>query len=301
MEQPTQPAIDALAPDGWEWKVRGVPGFLISSGKNRKSFRPVRRVHGRLVKRTLESRSPAEAKPEVIRGCRSLIPKPVEAQPMPALPEGSESCLSFQHLAGRTRREYEAVMQRSLGDWVSWRLDATATDRAGFRKRILETGKKHGEASAALLPRTCRDIHNRHRKVLTDLPGSPSVTCGGPRVPPRDGALSDEELVYWWSVVQGLSPFKRVWWLTALLNGCPDSWRAGSTPKGKPQRSPKFLDHAGEHRDIGSPSRAHVVPALPVLQGFRSAAPGPSLELRRPGHAVEAGEDPSRTTRTRPG
>lgn len=222
--EPTQGAIDALPPDGGEWKVRGVLGLLVWSGKNRKSFRLVRRVHGRLVKRTLEARSLAEAKREVIRVWRSLTPKPVDAQSMPTLQEAVESYLSSKQLADRTRREYEAVMRRYVGDWLGRRLDAIAADRAGFRRRILEIGKNHGAATAALLLRTYRAIHNWHRKVLTELPESPTVACESPRVRPRDWALSDEELQHWWSIVKGLSPVKRVWWLTALLTGA----RAGS-------------------------------------------------------------------------
>jgi integrase len=89
---------------------------------------------------------------------------------------------------------------------------------------MLDVQRKHGAATAALLIRTYRAIHNWHRKVLPDLDESPTVACETPRVKPRDWALSDEELRAWWARVRELPAVKRVWYLTALMTGA----RAGS-------------------------------------------------------------------------
>ncbi len=219
----TQTAIDALPPNSGEWKVRGVLGLLVWCGVRTKSFRVVRRVHGRLVKRTLDAESLAQAKREVIRVWADLKPRPA-AESAPTLAEAMEAYVSSKKLAEATRATYCDVIRRYMRDWLSRRLDSLAADRAAFRARLLEVEQKHGAGSAAVLLRTYRAIHNWHRKVLMDLPESPTVACETPRLRPRDWALSDEELVQWWERVQTLVPVKRVWWLTVLLTGA----RAGS-------------------------------------------------------------------------
>jgi integrase len=220
----SQAAINDLLPESGEWKVRGVLGLLVWKGKHSTSFRLVRRIHGRLVKRTLAARSLAEARREAIRVWKSLTPPPPDAQPMPTLRQAVEAYITSKTLAARTREEYAETICRYLADWLDRRLDALAADRAGFRKRMLDVQRKHGAATAALLIRTYRAIHNWHRKVLSDLAESPTVACETPRVKPRDWALSDEELRAWWGRVRELPAVKRVWYLTALMTGA----RAGS-------------------------------------------------------------------------
>jgi len=222
--EPTQAAIDALPANSGEWKVRGVLGLMVRVGQHRISFRLVRRVEGRLVKRTLAAQSLAEAKREAIRTWKALMPPPPEAQPVPTLQEALDAYLEAKRLSPRTASEYAATIRRYLSDWLGRRLDALAADRAGFRRRMLDVDKKHGRATGALLMRTYRAIHNWHRKVLTDLPESPTVACETPRVRSRDWALSDDELRRWWARVRELSPVKRAWYLTALMTGA----RAGS-------------------------------------------------------------------------
>lgn len=219
-----QPAIDALPAGSGEWKVKGILGLTVWCGRHRRSFRLVRRVNYRLVKRTLQARSLAEAKREVIRVWRTLTPPPPDAQPVPTLQEALEAYIGSKNLAPRTSEDYAATIRRYLSDWLSKRLDTLAADRAGFRKRMLDIERKHGRATAALLIRTYRAIHNWHRKVLPELPESPTVACETPRVKARDWAMSDDELRAWWARVRELPAAKRVWYLTALFTGA----RAGS-------------------------------------------------------------------------
>ena len=220
----SQAAIDALPMDSGEWKVRGILGLLVWRGKSATSFRLVRRVHGRLVKKTLAARSLAEAKREAIRVWKSLTPKPPEARPAPTLEEALEAYVAGKRLAERTREDYQYMIRRYLPDWLNRRLDALAADRAAFRKRLSEIERQRGAATAALLIRIYRAIHNWHRKVLPDLPESPTIACETPRVKARDWALSDEELRQWWARVRALPAVKRTWYLTALMTGA----RAGS-------------------------------------------------------------------------
>jgi integrase len=217
-----QRAIDALPPSSGEWKVKGVLGLLVWCGATQKSYRLVRRVNKRLVKRTLAARSLAEARREAIRVWKSL--RPPSEEPIPTLEQALTAYLAGKRLAERTRVDYEKFIRRYLAEWLGRRLDALALDRAGFRKRIADIEREHGAATAALLLRIYRAIHNWHRKVLPDLPESPTTACETPRVRPRDWALSDDELRRMGEAMQRLAPVKRAWWLTALLTGA----RAGS-------------------------------------------------------------------------
>jgi integrase len=214
-----QKAIDALPPGSGEWKVKGILGLLVWCGAKTKSFRLVRRVNKRLVKKTLAARSLAEARREAIRVWKNLKPRPASEEPMPTLAEALQAYLETKRLAERTRAAYEKFIKRYLADWLERKLDELAFDRRGFRKRIAEIERHHGAATAALVLRIYRAIHNWHRKVIPDLPESPTTACDAPRVKPRDWALSDEELRAWWERVRQLPPTKRAWWTTALFTG----------------------------------------------------------------------------------
>ena len=219
-----QAAIDALPYGSGDWVVQGVPGLVVRCGARTKVFRVLRRIAGRQVKRVLGELSLAEAKRAALMVWRDLKPKPAGARPIPTLREALESYLAEKELAPRTAEGYRYMVEKYLADWLDRRLDVLAMDRAGMRARIASLAKKHGAATAALTLRTIRAIYNWHRKVLPDLPESPTTACDTPRVKPRDWALSDEELRQWWAAVQRLKPVKRVWWLTALMTGA----RAGS-------------------------------------------------------------------------
>jgi integrase len=219
-----QRAIDRLPPASGEWKVKGLLGLLVWSGATQKSYRLVRRVNKRLVKKTLAARSLAEARREAIRVWKALKPPPPGAEPVPTLQQALQAYLTGKRLAEKTRADYERFLRRCLSNWMDRRLDVLAADRAGFRKRIADIERHRGAATAALVLRIYRAIHNWHRKVLPDLPESPTSACDAPRVKARDWALSDEDLRHMGEAIQRLSPVKRAWWLTALFTGA----RAGS-------------------------------------------------------------------------
>jgi integrase len=84
---------------------------------------------------------------------------------------------------------------------------------------MLQVERDHGAATAALLIRTYRALHNWHRKVHPTLPESPTIACEMPRVRPRDWALDDGALRAWWQAISRLSPLKRMFWLTLLYSG----------------------------------------------------------------------------------
>ena len=219
-----QRAIDALPANSGEWKVKGVLGLLVWCGATQKSYRLVRRVNKRLVKKTLAAATLAEARREAMRVWRSLKPKPLGAEPVPTLEQALEAYLAGKRLAEKTRADYEKFLRRCMPDWLDLRLDALAADRAGFRRRIAEIERKHGAATAALTLRIFRAVYNWHKRVLPDLPETPTSACDAPRVRPRDWALSNEQLKAMGEAMQRLSPVKRGWWLTALMTGA----RAGS-------------------------------------------------------------------------
>jgi len=214
-----QAAIDALPYGSGDWVVEGVPGLVVRCGARTKTYRVVRRIAGRQVKRVLGELSVAEAKRAALMVWRDLKPKPAGTRPIPTLREALESYLAEKELAPRTAEGYRYMVEKYLADWLDRRLDVLAMDRAGMRARIASLAKKHGAATAALTLRTIRAIYRWHRKVLPDLPESPTTACDTPRVKPRDWALSDEELRQWWATVQRLKPVKRIWWLTALMTG----------------------------------------------------------------------------------
>lgn len=220
----TQAAVDALPLGSGDWKVGGIPGLVVRCGARQKTFRLVRRVAGRLVKRVLGPLSLAEAKRQAMRTWRDLRPRPPGAGAIPTLREALEAYVREKALAPRTGEDYRYTIEKYLPDLLDRRLDAIALDRAGMRARIAGIAKRYGAATAALVLRVYRAVHNWQRKIHPDLAESPTTACAAPRVKPRDWALSDEELRAWWKRVQTVAPVKRVWWLTALLTGA----RAGS-------------------------------------------------------------------------
>jgi integrase len=220
----TQAAIDALPYGSGDWVVRGVPGLVVRCGARTKSFRLLRRVAGRQVKRVLGELSLAEARRAAMQVWRDLKPKPAGVAPIPTLREALEACLREKELAPRTAEGYRYALEKYLPDWLDTRLDVLALDRAGMRARIAGLARRHGAATAALTLRVYRAVHNWARKIHPDLAESPTTACATPRVRPRDWALTDEELWRMGEAMRRLTPVKRVWWLAALMTGA----RAGS-------------------------------------------------------------------------
>ena len=220
----TQAAIDALPYDSGDWVVRGVPGLVVRCGARTKTFRLLRRIAGKQVKRVLGELSLAEAKRQAMLTWRDLKPRPAGSLAIPTLREALDAYLAEKTLSPRTAEDYRYVLAKYMGDLLDKRLDVLALDRAGMRARIAALAKKHGAATAALVMRTYRAVHNWARKIHPDLAESPTPACATPRVKARDWALSDDELRRMGEAMQRLSPVKRAWWMVALLTGA----RAGS-------------------------------------------------------------------------
>lgn len=215
----TQAAINALPHGSGDWVVAGIPGLVVRCGARTKSFRLLRRVAGKQVKRVLGELSLAEAKRRAMLEWRDLRPKASAMKPIPTLTEALEAYLQEKPLSPRSAEDYRYMLEKYMPDLLGKRLDVIALDRAGMRTRIAQLTKRHGPATAALVLRVYRAIHNWQRKIHPELAESPTTACVTPRVQARDWALSDEELRQWWSAVQRLSPLKRCFWLTMLMTG----------------------------------------------------------------------------------
>ncbi len=215
----TQAAINALPYGSGDWVVEGIPGLVVRCGARSKSFRILRRVAGRQVKRVLGELTLAEAKRQAMFHWRDLKPKLPTAASIPTLAQALDAYFRDKQLSARTVEDYRYMLQKYMPDLLDKRLDLIALDRAGMRERIGRIAKNNGAATAALVLRVYRAVHNWHRKVCPDLPESPTTACATPRVRARDWALSDEELRRWWAAVSRLSPVKRCFWLTLLFTG----------------------------------------------------------------------------------
>jgi len=301
-----QRAIDALPAESGEWKVKGCLGLLVWCGATQKSYRLVRRVNRRLAKKTLAASTLAEARREAMRVWKSLKPKPPGEEPVPTLEQAVAAYLAGKRLAEKSRADYERFLRRCMADWFDRRLDALAADRAGFRKRIADIERNHGPATAALVLRIYRAIHNWHRKVLPDLPEAPTSACDVPRVKARDWALGDEQLKGMGEAMRRLSPAKRAWWMVALLTGARAStitnlqWDdidlerkvvrfrvvKGDRPYAIPLAD-RLAVHLGEYRGRGwLPNRAGWLfpspenPERPLWSQVRNAGMPPAHALR---------------------
>jgi integrase len=217
--EPLQSAIDALPPGSGMWTVRHVLGLRVYKGARTTTFYVVRKVRGRLAKKKLEAKTLAAARRESVKVLAELKPKPPGSQPIPTLREALEDYLETKKLAVSTREGYHHVVTHYLRDWLDRKLDDLAQDRPAFRRRMSQVERSHGAATAALLIRTYRAIHNWHRRGLPELPESPTVACEMPRVRARDWALDDAALRAWWEAVSQLSPLKRTFWLALLYTG----------------------------------------------------------------------------------
>jgi len=281
-----QKVIDALPPGSGEWKVKGILGLLVWCGAKTKSFRLVRRVNKRLVKKTLAARSLAEARREAIRVWKSL--RPPSEEPMPTLEQALQAYLAGKRLAQKTRADYERFLRRCMSDWFDRRLDVLAADRAGFRRRIAEIERNHGTATAALVLRIYRAIHNWHRKVLPDLPETPTSACDTPRVKARDWALSDEDLRRMGEALRRLSPVKRAWWMVTLLTGA----RAGTVTSLR--WADVDLEKKVVHFRVVKGDRPYAIPLADRLADFLREYRERDWLPNRPGWLFPSPENPER-------
>lgn len=224
-----QDAIDALPYGSGEWTVEGVPGLLVRCGARTKVFRLQRRIHGRLVRRTLGEMTAAQARRRAMEEWARLRPSP--AQGKMTLAEAWDRYLSERRLAEATLRTFRRCIRNYLRDWAGRSLESIGADRMGFRARMLELAWRHGTTTAVNCLKMFRAVYNYHRKVNLELPECPSVVVDLPTPRPRDWALTDEDLRRWWEVVKKRPPLRRTWWLVLLLTGararsmCRLEWR----------------------------------------------------------------------------
>lgn len=210
-------AIQALPPGSGDWRVEGVPGLYVRVGATGHSFRVQRRVRGRVAWQVLGDISAAQARRLATKVWQALKPPPPGGRV--TLEQAWQTYLAERPLRPITRRIYADNLRRYLSDWRTLTLEAIARDRAGFRAHILEIAREHGLGVASQTLRCFRAVYNYQREVNPDLPECPSVAVKLPTLPPRDWALSDDELRHWWEAVRRLGPLKRAFWLTCLLTG----------------------------------------------------------------------------------
>lgn len=229
-----QKAIAALPFDSGTWRVEGVPGLYLRCRAKVKSYFLQRRVRGVLVKETLGPQSMKQARAAAMSTWSKMKAK--SAGDAVTLAEALDLYLQDKQLAEKTRFNYKYNADRYLKAWTGRSLQAIGEDRAGVRALQREVTKKYGAATSNQVVRLISAIYRWARKQDTSLPEAPTTAVEVARIPPRNWALSPEELQAWWYAteeiggkvvkrgVSTLSPIKRMWWLAALLTGA----RAGS-------------------------------------------------------------------------
>ena len=181
-----------------------------------------RRVRGTLVKQTLGPQSMKQARATAMSTWSGM--KPQTAGNAVTLAMALDLYLQDKQLAEKTRANYVYNAGRYLKAWTGRTLQAIGEDRAGVRVLQREITKKHGAPTSNQVVRLISCVYRWARKQDTSLPEAPTTAVQVARIPARNWALSTEELKTWGRCVSGLSPIKRMWWLTALFTGA----RAGS-------------------------------------------------------------------------
>jgi integrase len=213
----SQAAINALARDGREYSVAGVPGLLVRPGPRKISYLLVRRVAGRLVKVTLAAESLAQARIEAARRWAELRPK--AASKAPTLQEAFDLYLESKRLAPSSVALYRKVARLYLlPEFGSRRLDSLSMDRGALHAHFMRIEREHGRGAAASASRLFRAVYALSAK-LYDVPPDPIRSYETPRLAARDWSLSPEELQRWWQEVKKMPPVRRTFLLCALLSG----------------------------------------------------------------------------------
>ena len=225
-----QKALETLPLNSGTWRVGGVPGLYLRSRVKTKSFFIQRRVSGRLVKETLGELSMKHARERAMRTWSALKPKPTPANVL-TLEGAIEQYLLDKPLAAMTRVNYRYNLEHYLQEWKDRSLHDVGNDRAGMRSLQRQIKREHGPATSNQVVRLVSAVYRWQRKVDPTLPEPPTTAVEVDKIPPRDWALSSEELKLWWEDTQetaekkrlrgvkALGPIKRMWWLTALFTG----------------------------------------------------------------------------------
>ena len=220
----TQRAVDKLALDSGAWSVRGCPGLYVRALKKTKTYFVQRRVRGRLIKRGLGALSMKDARSEASRIWNTLAPRATGTTTL-TLRDAIDSYIERERLATSSKALYRNYATRCLGDWLDRRLSDIGTDRWGVDQLYKDIRNKHGAAVANGALRLLGGAYNWcRRKYDPWLPESPTTAIDFARIPPRDSALSDDELRAMWVNVSKLTPVKQAVWTLLLLTGA----RSGS-------------------------------------------------------------------------
>ncbi|MEK7750952.1 MAG: tyrosine-type recombinase/integrase [Acidobacteriota bacterium] len=225
-----QRAVDALPFGSGTWRIEGVPGLYVRARAQSKSFFVQRRVRGALVMRTLGETTVKAARAEAMTQWARLKPKPAGGRK--TFEEAFQEYLAQKELAPKTREGYEYNLAHYLSDWKGRALEDIGNDPAGVRVLFHAVSRDHGKATACQVIRLLSSVYRYQRKVNLTLPECPTAAVDLWTIPPRDWALSADEIKTWWVStaidrdgretmlgVKTLGAVKRMWWLTALLSG----------------------------------------------------------------------------------
>jgi integrase len=195
-----------------------------------KSYLVQRKVRGKVVKEYLGEQPVKQARQQAMRIWHSLQPKPAGPK-VRTFEDALEGYLEDRNLAPKTRQIYRASFNRCLVSWKKRSLHDIGNDRPAVRQLKRDITAKHGRATWNQVMQILSAVYRWQRKADPTLPEPPTVAVEQHRIPPRDWAMSPEELQAWWEFrekkgktapvkgVNTLSAVKKAWWLTALFTG----------------------------------------------------------------------------------
>lgn len=225
-----QKSIDKLPLNSGTWRVEGIPGLYIRCRVESKSFFVQRRRNGRLAMETIGPVTMKAAKEKAMRQWTNLKPRTDGAITFGA---AFDRFIAEKQLAAKTVHNYRYNLDHYLESWKSRTLWEIGNDRGGLRALQADIRRDHGVATANQVIRLVSAVYRWQRKVITDLPESPTIATPIQAIKARDWAYSDNELKAWWwhqvtpegakvptdKGVSTLGVIKRMWWVAALLTG----------------------------------------------------------------------------------
>ncbi len=229
--QPSQKAIDDLPLHSGEWKVDGIQGLYVRCTKV-KSFRLVRRVNSKLIRKTLGPIKWKEAKDQANDDWGEMKHERAASVHV-TFAQAFEAYMEQADLATATITNYRLNFTTYLKDWQERPASDIGSQREDLRFLHQQIRKNHGDARANQVRRLLSTIYNWHRDGSNDdsLPAFPKRAVPLISIPARDWAYDDDELKAWWFKkevrdeeqielgVKTLSPLKRAYWLTSLFTG----------------------------------------------------------------------------------
>jgi integrase len=213
----SQEAINRLPRDGAEYSVQGIPGLLVWRGKNKTSFRLVRRIGGKLKKITLQAPTLSAARREASRRWAEL--KPSAGSKVPTLREAIEQYIASRRLAQSTIALYRRIARlHLLPSFGSLRLDSLSMNRAELLAHFARVEHEIGHGAAFVASSVFSAVYSWQAR-LHDLPPNPLRSYQKPKITSRDWSFTGDELKEWWRHVRSMPPARRVFLLCGLLTG----------------------------------------------------------------------------------